>query len=150
MPDLKGKPSVLLVANNLSHNCTSNKYLIFKFKPKSPHYCIKSLCHLTVHAFRIFPSLSVSNYNTFSVQCLVEKPLMFIQPYDCIGLESEKCSRAAEWVPHASRDRPPILKQGPQSACNIGLETALQENTETKVLMDFCMKMNTILCMQLW
>lgn len=72
MPDLKGKPSVLLLANNLSHNCTSNKYLILKFKPKSLQYCIISLCHHTVHVIRIFSSLLVNNYSSFSVQCLVE------------------------------------------------------------------------------
>lgn len=78
MPDLKGKPSVLLLANNLSHNCTSNKYLVLNLS-QSPHmYCIKSLCNCTVCGISILSDLLINNFNTFSTECLVENSHAYV------------------------------------------------------------------------
>lgn len=95
---------------------------ILKFKPTSLHYCIKSLCHCTVHVIRIFSSLLISNYNNFSVKCLVETSNV----YSALGLY-RACiweMQESSWVSALGiQGQTPILQQGLQSACNTSLET---------------------------
>lgn len=78
MPDLKGKPSVLPLANNLLHNCTSNKYLILNLSQSPRMYCIKSLCHCTLHAISILSAILINNFNAFSTKGLAGSSCVYV------------------------------------------------------------------------
>lgn len=91
---------------------------ILKFKPKSLHHCIKSLCHHTVHVIRIFSSL----LQYFLIWCLVED----FNIYSALWLYRAWIwkMQQSSWVCGLGiQGQTPVLGQGRQSACNTSLET---------------------------